>query len=98
MFQNIFHIRWIYYREPKFENNSFFYKSQVSFLSFYSLNLFILACCEASSHNLSLSSSLPGINQYCCHMRNHGRDPCGVQTHDPEVVRQTPYPLGHRSP
>ena len=24
-------------------------------------------------------------------MRNHGRDPCGVQTHDPEVARQTPY-------
>ena len=25
-------------------------------------------------------------------MRNHGRDPCGVRTHDPEIVRQTPYP------
>ena len=31
-------------------------------------------------------------------MRNHGRDPCGLQTHDPEVAKQTPYPLGHRSP
>ena len=31
-------------------------------------------------------------------MRNHGRDPCGVRTQDPEVARQTPYPLGRRSP
>ena len=31
-------------------------------------------------------------------MRNHGRDPCGVRTQDPEVARQIPYPLGHRSP
>ena len=26
-------------------------------------------------------------------MRNHGRDPSGVRTHDCEVERQTPYPL-----
>ena len=31
-------------------------------------------------------------------MRNHGRDQCGVRTHDPEDARQTPYPVGHRSP
>ena len=31
-------------------------------------------------------------------MRNHDRNPCGVRTHDPEVAKQTPYPLGHRSP
>ena len=31
-------------------------------------------------------------------MRNHGRDPCGVRTHDPEVARRTPYPLGDFSP
>ena len=31
-------------------------------------------------------------------MRNHGRDPCGVRTHDPEVAKQIPYPLGDRSP
>ena len=35
---------------------------------------------------------------YCCHMRNHGCDPCGVRTHDPEFARQTPYLLGHHSP
>ena len=27
---------------------------------------------------------------------NHGRDPCVVRTYDPEVARQTPYPLSHR--
>ena len=26
-------------------------------------------------------------------MRNHGCNPCEVQTHDPQVARQTPYPL-----
>ena len=31
-------------------------------------------------------------------MRNRGRDPCGVRTHDPEVAKQTPYQLGHRTP
>ena len=31
-------------------------------------------------------------------MRNHGRDPCEVRTHDPKVARETPYTLGHRSP
>ena len=41
---------------------------------------------------------LPGTKQYWCHKRNHGRDTCGVQTHNPKVVRQTPYPLGQRSP
>ena len=48
--------------------------------------------CEASSHNLfkSLLSPLPGTNQYWCHMENRGHDQCEVQTHDPEVVRQTP--------
>ena len=30
-------------------------------------------------------------------MRNHGCDPCGVQTHDSEVARRTPYLLGHHS-
>ena len=45
----------------------------------------------------SLLSPLPGTNQYWCHMKNHGCDPCRVWTHDPEVARQTPYPLGHRS-
>ena len=56
--------------------------------------------CEASCHNLfkSHSSTLPGTNQYWCHMKNHGRDPCEVRTHDPEVARQTHYPLGYRSP
>ena len=31
-------------------------------------------------------------------MRNHGREPCGVRIHDPEIARQTAYPLGHHSP
>ena len=26
-------------------------------------------------------------------MRNHGRDTCGVRTHDSKVARQTSYPL-----
>ena len=30
-------------------------------------------------------------------MKNHGRVLCGVRTHDPEVARQTPDPLGYRS-
>ena len=51
----------------------------------YKIYLFQLDC-EASSENSfkSLLSPLPGTNHWC-HMRNHGRDPCGVQTH---------YPLG----
>ena len=63
--------------------------------------LFILARLEASFYNLfkTLSSPLPGTNQYnWCHMRNHGREPCGVPTHDPKVAKQTLYPLGHRTP
>ena len=46
---------------------------------FFSLNTYLSSLdCEASSHNFfkSLSSPLPGTNQYWCHMRNHGRDPC----------------------
>ena len=33
-----------------------------------------------------------------CDKYKYGRDPCGVRTDDAEVARQTPYPLGHRSP
>ena len=29
-------------------------------------------------------------------MRNHDREPCGDRSHEPEVARQTPYPLGYR--
>ena len=60
--------------------------------------IFILA--RLRSHNLfkSLSSPLPGTNQYLCHMRSDGRDQCGVRNHDLEDARQTPYPLDHRSP
>ena len=39
-----------------------------------------------SSHDLFKSLS-----------RNQDHDPCRVWTHDPDVVRQTPYPLGHCS-
>ena len=49
--------------------------------------------CEANSYNLfnSLSSPLPGTrtNHYWWHMRNHGHDPCGVRTHNPEVAWHT---------
>ena len=64
----------------------------------FSLNIFIQLDCEASFQNLfkSNSSPLPGINHYWCLLRNHGRDSCGVRTNDPQVARQTPYPLGHR--
>ena len=60
-----------------------------------SLNLFILTWLWSKSsqvHNLfkSLSIPLPGTNQYWRLMRNHGRDPCGVRTHNPEIVRQRP--------
>ena len=44
----------------------------------------------------SLSSPIYGTSQYWCHMRNHVCDSCGIRTHDPEVARQTAYPLGHR--
>ena len=50
------------------------------------------------NHSRVRLSLFPGTNQYWCHMRNHGRDPCGVWNHDLEVARQTPYPLGHCSP
>ena len=30
-------------------------------------------------------------------MRNYGRDPCEVRTHNPKVARQTPYLLDLRS-
>ena len=52
------------------------------------LKLFIELDCGASSHNLlkSLLSPLPGTNQYWCYMKNHGHDPCVVQTHDPFVI------------
>ena len=35
-------------------------------------------------------------HQYWCHMMNQGHDLCRVRIHDPEVVRQTSYPLGQR--
>ena len=56
--------------------------------------------CEASYHNLfkSLSSQFPETNQYWCYMKNHGREPCGVRTHDPKVARQKSYPFRHRFP
>ena len=46
---------------------------------------------ETSFHNLlkSLSRPIRGTNQYWRHLRNHGRHPCGVRSHDPEVERQT---------
>ena len=51
---------------------------------------------EKRSHEYkAISNPLPGTNKYWYLMRNHGRDPCWVQTYDPEVTRQTPYPLGH---
>ena len=40
---------------------------------------------------------LPGTNKYWFYMRKHGCNSCGVRTYDPEVARQTPYPLGHHS-
>ena len=67
-------------------------KLKIKVKIFNSFSFKCLLDCEASSHNLfkSLSSLLPGTNQYWCHMRNHGCDQCGVRTHDPEVVGQTP--------
>jgi hypothetical protein len=39
---------------------------------------------------ISLSSPLPGTNQYWCHMEKYGRDPSRPRTRDPWVERQTP--------
>ena len=71
----------------------------------YELNLCILIViqkfslnsgCEASSHNF-----FKPLHQICFlepTTRNHVCNLCGVQTHDPEVARQTPYPSGHCYP
>ena len=62
------------------------------FLILFSLNIFCVSSIvkKASSLFESLSSLLPGTNQYWCLMEKHGRDPGGARTHDLWDERQTP--------
>ena len=62
----------------------------------FSLNIFILAWLWNKFWQLILITLEPASTGVII-MRNHGRDPCRVRTHDPEVARQTPYPLGNCS-
>ena len=58
----------------------------------FSLNTICFSSIVKKSSSLfeSLSSPLPGTNQYRCLMEKHGRDPGGARNHDPWDERQTP--------